>query len=86
MIGRLLELLDEVGKTQKLDFQAVKHMSPVDEFIKCLIDEKASGCDQVIHNMSYPATKQQNSHTGVVKSQCKFKYNSNSAHKYSLHP
>ena len=41
MMRRQLELMDESGKTHKVNVQDVKITYPVDESIKCLSDDKA---------------------------------------------
>ena len=42
--GRQLEIINESGKTPKINVQDLKIMYPVDELIKCLPNDKASGC------------------------------------------
>ena len=39
-----MELMDENGKTYKVNVQGVKSTYPVEKLIKCLLDDKAGGC------------------------------------------
>ena len=43
-MGRQLELMNESGKTHKLNVQDVKIMYPGDKLIKYLPDDKVFGC------------------------------------------
>ena len=43
MIGRQLESMDNSGKTRKVNEQDVKIIYPVDNLIRCLLDDKVFG-------------------------------------------
>ena len=46
---RQLKLMDESGKTHKVNVQDIKITYPVEELIKCLPDDKTFGCAAKYH-------------------------------------